>query len=247
MRTKGLPDLLAKRLFEESMSPNVPVSVAELHKRLLPYHVCRSELGLATKAEYDLAMLELLRDERYTKVDEVALRKAVSEELASPEPGLAFLQRFAASEIRLRAPRAPDPSEGPDVGAIEAAEADLERVTLAPPGSAGNDEAAEGRETGPPVVKHELAVDPGSLVPGLHDPLFVPQGEAAPAGGATREGGIGLCHACGTGLPARDGLRYCPRCGADQWSWACEKCGATVERGWRYCAMCGKLQPAYDR
>jgi len=78
------------------------VSVAELHRTLLPYHVCRSALGYATKAEYDLELLELLAGERYLVPTESDLRSAVRDERASPEPGLGFLKNFAAAQLRIQ-------------------------------------------------------------------------------------------------------------------------------------------------
>lgn len=226
--------LLAMRMQEEGMSPNVPVSVAELHRRLLPYPMCRDRLGYASKAEYDVDLLELLSDTRLVDVPEAALREAVRGELGSPEPGLAVLQSFAASEIRL----------------LESA-------------------ADAGPETGPPIVALETGMGRGGLIPGLDDPLLVPQDEAADAlGGPALEvlpGRSGpanaaapsasgeddsvsaesrkACRSCGAGLPDREGVRFCPRCGSDQWSWPCPACGEDVARGWRYCALCGKLLP----
>ena len=64
--------LLAERMQEEGMSPNVPVSVAELHRSLLPYPMCRDRLGYASKAEYDVDLLELLSDTRSVDVPEAA-------------------------------------------------------------------------------------------------------------------------------------------------------------------------------
>ena len=105
-------DLLYRRMADESLGPDDPVGVAELHKRLLPYQTCRDRLGYATKAEYDLAVLRLLADERRVAVSEPALREAVQSEIRQPEPGLAFLHRFAASEIRLKGAPA-ERSSGP--------------------------------------------------------------------------------------------------------------------------------------
>lgn len=113
--TDGLFALLRRRMTDERLGPGDTVGVAELHKRLLPYHTCRDSLGYATKAEYDVALLRLLADERCVAVSEPALREAVRAEIRQPEPGLAFLHRFAASEIRVKA--APEPA---DAGAGEA-------------------------------------------------------------------------------------------------------------------------------
>ena len=106
----GLFALLRRRMASEHVGAGDPVAVAELHKRLLPYHTCRDRLGFATKAEYDLALLRLLADETRVAVAEPALREAVRAELRHPEPGLAFLHRFAASEVRVK-PRPSDDDE----------------------------------------------------------------------------------------------------------------------------------------
>ena len=229
--TDPMRGLLTRRLEEEGMSPDIPISVAELHRRLLPYPLCRDRIGYASKAEYDVDLLRLLADAGTVQVPETELREAVRVELESPEPGLALLQRFAASEILV---------------------------------------ARGGVETGPPIAALEPRLGRGDLIPGLDDPLLVPADEAAdatggagaglerdtPASGVGSEGqnedtevapngpvGSNRCRSCGVELPDRTGVRFCPRCGADQQSWPCPACGEVVERGWSYCALCGKLLP----
>ena len=111
----GLVELLDTRLKAERLSADQPVTVAELHKRLVPYHVCRERLGYASKAEYDGQVLSLLADERRIAVSDPALREAVRVEMEQPEPGLGFLHRFAATEIlRLAADDDRDRTDGPD-------------------------------------------------------------------------------------------------------------------------------------
>lgn len=197
--SEGLYALLWRRMAAERVGPDDPLAVAELHKRLLPYHTCRDSLGYATKAEYDVALLRLLADESRVAVTEPALREAVRAEIRQPEPGLAFLHRFAASEIRLK--EAPPRRE---------------------PG--GTDGAAEEDE-GASALRAAGAFTPES---------------ATSAAGA---GDAGRCRECAASLPAVEGVRYCPSCGADQVAPTCAACGVEIEAGWRYCAFCGKLQP----
>lgn len=102
MTEGGLYALLRSRMSAEEVGVGEAVAVAELHKRLLPYHTCRDRLGYATKAEYDAAVLRLLADDGLVMVQEPALREAVRSEIRQAEPGLGFLHKFAASEIRLR-------------------------------------------------------------------------------------------------------------------------------------------------
>jgi len=241
--TDQMRGLLARRLEEEGMPSEIPISVAELHRRLLPYPLCRDRLGFASKAEYDIGFLNLLVDDESLHVPERALRDAVRTELGSPEPGLALLQRFAASEVRLRTTR----HAGAEAPAEEATDAAEEEAGQEPP------------ETGPPIASLETGRSRRDHLPGLDDPLLVPQDESADALGrtpppavATRESGVskagdrpgGRCRACREALPDRTGVRFCPRCGADQERWPCPSCGGEVERGWSYCALCGKMLPS---
>lgn len=99
MSRGGLSGLLRRRMSESGHEPGSSIAVAELQRVLLPYHLCRATLELATKAEYDLAILHLLSEEM--EIDEAELGAAVARELESPEPGLGFLRDFAASRVRV--------------------------------------------------------------------------------------------------------------------------------------------------
>lgn len=100
-------ELLRERMAGDEVGLDQPVTIAELYKRLLPYHACREVFQFASKAEYDLELLELLADEDRVEVSEQALIEAVLAESKQVEPGLGFLQGFAASEIRLKHVDAP--------------------------------------------------------------------------------------------------------------------------------------------
>jgi len=217
MTHSSLKDLLTRRLGEEGVPIRSPIAVAELYRRLVPYSICRDALGLATKAEYDMAVLRLLADDGSLEVQELALREAVSRELVSPEPGLAILQRFAASEVRLIGP-----------------EDAISPVPEGPP----------AESAGPPPFTYETERLAQDRIPGLDDLDFVPEPPVTddsqlPAGTVMAD----ACMTCSNPLPRREGLRYCPACGADQHRWPCGSCGAMVERGWRFCATCGTAQP----
>ena len=58
------------------------------------------------------------------------------------------------------------------------------------------------------------------------------------------EGGPGSCAFCGSGLPARRQVRFCPFCGADQSTLPCVACGEPIEPGWKFCVACGSEAPA---
>jgi hypothetical protein len=241
--TEDMRELLERRLEEEGMPARVPISVAELHRRLLPYPMCRDRLGFASKAEYDVDLLRLIVDDNTLQVPESALVEAAQKELRSPEPGLAVLQRFAASEVMLRSAVIKRPGrEAPKEDAADRSD--------------GEDEGP--LETGPPIADLETGRGRGDFIPGLDDPLLVPQDESADAlgrkraqasatprseGSSSSDPAAGRCRSCREPLPDRAGVRYCPRCGADQERWPCPSCGQDVERGWSYCALCGKMIP----
>ncbi|MGD8496097.1 MAG: zinc ribbon domain-containing protein [Gemmatimonadales bacterium] len=183
--SEGLATLLRRRMADEQVGTSDPIAVAELHKRLLPYHVCRDRLGYATKAEYDLALLQLLADDRRLAVSEPALREAVRAEIRHPEPGLAFLHRFAASEVRvLERPEAPPDSDG-GADEIDPAGAPLDRTP----------EAAGCRSCGAPLP----AVDGVRFCPSCGTDQVLPTCDACDA---EVDDGWSYCAFCGASLDA---------------------------------------------
>lgn len=250
--------LLARRLRESGQRGDTTVSVAELHRELVPYPICRDALGFATKAEYDLALLHLLRQGEAVRAAEDALSEAVEKELDSPEPGLAFLKHFAASPIEVRALEV-----GATAGAV-ATEAAAESGTDAP----GAESRAPDPRTGDPEPPAD-AGEPESGGMGTSDALEATPAPRVPSAGewlATLEraverrnrertgeteadrgdrgeageaGEAGRCFACEGELPARPGVRYCPHCGADQTRRECRSCGEPMESGWKFCPRCG--------
>lgn len=174
---------------EEEIRPDDPVTVAELHKRLLPYHLCRDELGYVSKAEYDAAVLGLLADERRVAVAEPALRDAVKAEIRHLEPGLAFLQRFAASEVRFRV-------DASDVFAPDVAEAESE-----PPEPATREQQEEAPKGDVPTLYSCQACD--APLPDAEGVRF------CPACGTDQA--IPTCDGCGAELAEE--WRYCAFCG----------------------------------
>lgn len=101
MSAVALGRLLVRRMEEEGGGPGEPVTVEDVRSRLLPYRLCRSELDLATKAEYDLALLGLLSEPDLVEVRDEELREAVARELASAEPELDVLRGFDSAVVGL--------------------------------------------------------------------------------------------------------------------------------------------------
>lgn len=200
--SRRLIDLLRRRMADEELGPDDPLAVAELHKRLLSYHTCRDRLGYATKAEYDLALLRLLADEKQVAVAEPALREAVRAEMRHPEPGLAFLHRFAASEVRVK-PGTPD-----------------EEPEQPPTGDAGTNGASTPVSTGPAAALDARAAPSRAAAD-------EPTGHCRTcAAELPQVEGVRFCPSCG----ADQTVPTCGECGReveDEWSY-CAFCGARV-------------------
>lgn len=224
--------LLAKRVAAADQPLDGEVSVAELRRQLVPYEVARANLGLAAKAEYDVAFLEMLVSGEYLEAEDRALVEAVRKELDSSEPGLAFLQDYAASHLRL----------------------DLEEIAKELWGSAetgGGKGFAPGRPTG--GGRDEVAAGEGDGAQG-DEPAETPEAAeaAAEAGGedasgegsgtgAPGGGGTGRsCWSCGREVPpVAAEERYCVWCGSDLKIRPCGSCDRELRVEWSFCPACG--------
>lgn len=229
---RRLARLVVRGLDRTGQGPRAQVTVAELHQRLVPYEDVRPELGVATKAEYDAALLRFLHQEQWVEMEELALRQAVSDELDAPEPALAFLEEFAASPLRMKLSELWDE---PEPGGEPAAEPEEEVGDAEEAGDgeeAGDKElaAVEGSAGGDGSVRHEEGEE--EVAASDEEEEVVEESEEVAVAGE--------CWKCEESLPEREDLRYCPWCGADQTVRECPSCEAVVELDWRFCPACGE-------
>lgn len=247
-----LARLLADRLAERG-DPGRAITLAQLLEDVLSYPGVRSELGLAGKGEYDMAMLGLLTHRSLLQVDP-AVAAAARRELESPEPGLGFSDDFAEHLLRLRPGRIPSPSaaaladpEPPEttdeveVAPPEPLESAAEDVGPIEDEAPTADEAPPAHES-PPADDAPSMVEPPPVDAAIDaDPdLAIEIDPAAEPVPVIDEARTVTCGACAGDLPERAGLRYCPHCGADQTAIRCNACGELLERGWRFCPRCGR-------
>ena len=236
-----LAELLEQRLWESGQAPEARVTVAELHRVLLPYGLCRDVLGYATKAEYDLALLGLLRKDGRVEIVEDRFSEAVKRELGTPEPGLAFLRDFAASEVRLRFPAGSAPGGPGPAGGAGGSSGGGDGSGGGGDGSGGRGGGGSRGPSGSPAVAPEAAEPSTAPEREPAEPSTAPDEEAAArtdAWLADLEQGV-ACRGCGEPLPDRPGLSFCPHCGADQRVRRCETCGEELEVAWSFCPRCG--------
>lgn len=225
----ALAELLARRAGAAWIEDRAALPLAEVLGRHLAYPVCRDELGFASKAEYDLAVLRLLDDPDLLVPEDPALTEAVQDELVSAEPSLRVLASL--EEVGLR------PGPG------------LRRRQRARAKGPGPSEAGEAREVDPaPGRRPPRVAGPSVASPDAWpEPVEVPvprvfafgEEEGGEDGGG-EGGGPAACGACGRELPGRDGVRFCPWCGEAHGEPRCGACYGPLEAGWRFCPTCGE-------
>jgi hypothetical protein len=203
-----------------------PIRVLDIYKDLIPYSVVRAPLGLALNADYEHALLRLLSGEGgLIRLEPAAARDELRREAESQNPRTALYRKFAHSPVLVTASgRGPGGSAAGRVQATPKPERPAaETVSFpfdppereAPPAGApdraprGSERASSGAERPTPEAAEE--------------PSFAGQ----------------PCAFCPETLPDDPRVRFCPYCGADQGLLPCERCGAVLERGWRYCISCG--------
>ena len=201
-----------------------PIRVAEIYQELIPYGVVRGPLDLALNADYEHALLRLLSGEDgLLRLEPAAAREELRREAESATPRTGLYRKFAQSPVLVTAP------DG------HASDGDPDRP-----------EAAEAAPGGPPPETVAFPFDPPELEAPRAAPPAAETGRSAPgresdAAEESEEPSFAgePCAFCPETLPDDPRVRFCPYCGADQRLLPCERCGAVLERGWRYCISCG--------
>ncbi|HKK26747.1 MAG TPA: zinc ribbon domain-containing protein [Gemmatimonadota bacterium] len=242
MSAVALGRLLVRRMEEEGGGSGEPLTVADVRSRLLPYRLCRSELDLATKAEYDLALLGLLSEPDLVEVENEELREAVARELSSAEPELDVLRGFDSTVVGL----------GPGLTGGKIGRGSRRRRSASAEGRERSAEtagagrmSAEARPDASPRPDARSGPDTQSRP----DAQQTPDAQQAPDAEAARSAAEDRCRSCGVSLPESREIRFCPHCGAEQGPMRCRACGEEIEPDWRYCPSCGRpVEPgAADR
>ena len=214
-----------------------PFTVAEIYQNLVPYASHRERIGVEMNADYEDALLRLLAGEGdYLALASEAAVRNLRSELETSNPNTGLYREYAAVDVRL------------NQGRMDLSGAAVGRVAeLAVPAS-GSDNASEAERSGRAVSMTDLA--PAVVSAASEDgpdEVTPPETLSAPAPGGLQpefveEGAPSAppdCRECGSELPRRDGVNFCPFCGTDLSLVPCADCGADVERGWSFCASCG--------
>ena len=198
-----------------------PIRVLDIYQELIPYSVVRAPLDLALNADYEHALLRLLSGEgELLRMEPAAARDELRREAESQNPRTTLYRKFAHSPVLVRAPNRTE------TGADTAPASGPARRPAAEPVSFPFD---------PPAPEVDPTPEAGGRGRG--------SASDAPAAGEEPSFAGQPCSFCPETLPDDPRVRFCPYCGADQRLVPCDRCGAVLERGWRYCISCGH-QPA---
>lgn len=226
----------------------MPFTVQELYESLIPYRHHRRELGIETNQDYEIAVTRLLSGERdYLQADE-GMRDKLLSELGLPNGDPGAFREFANSKVSLA------PEALRRIRALTASPA----ADASPPAAPVSQDAPGGQAPGLPSPRESAAGDqsaqasaPGSAgfsatFPVGQTPLPAPTtsggSELAPSAisslmnNSMPEG----CRFCGGTLPEGRTVVYCPHCGHNLSVSRCPACGGELEKGWKFCATCGR-------
>jgi double zinc ribbon protein len=217
----------------------LPFTVQELYETLIPYRHHRRELGIETNQDYEIAVTRLLSGERDYLLADQAMREKLQSELASPHMDPGAFREFSDSKVSL-APEA--------LRRIRALTASAEPA--APPAAATS---APSQQTSAPAAPAVTA--PASPAINATFPVSAPAAPetsgAAPTPAPSAPAPAALsslmnatipegCRFCGGTLPEGRTVIYCPHCGNNLSVSRCPACGSELEKGWKFCATCGR-------
>jgi len=237
-------------------------TVAEIYQSLIPYRTHRDRLGVEMNGDYEDALLRLLGGEGdYLELESDTARERIRLELRSPNPNTGLYREYAAVGVHLNPKKLPERLEAGKSGSVpELALDGLGSDDVAPPkhrneamqaNGGGGASAGEDGENSPAPTP---SVRPGrSEVVLSSAPLVAPEAASsrnapdssgreggAMAGSLSDEARPEACPECAADLPDRDGLRFCPFCGANVFVMPCTHCGEVLERNWSFCISCGE-------
>lgn len=200
-----------------------PFEVGELYQSILPYRLHRRDLGMETNQDYELALMDLLSGAGGYLVVDDKMRDVLSAERRAASPNTARIRDFAQAHVAL-APEALYP---------------LEAGTSSRTSGSGDTipRAAAARTPAAPPAMPAAASEPRASAAAT-DAMRKPSQPftVAVAGDA--------CAHCKGPLPIGREISFCPHCGQDLTMVHCPACGSELERGWKFCVICGRAATA---
>lgn len=234
----------------DGRSPTDAIGLGAILDHTLPYRVARRLLGIDASEDYEALVLRLVAEEDgLVSVDPAEAAEMARATLASRLPDLDVLHLLRTAQLTF----APDAAERlADVHPLPRPEG----ITSTVDEVAADEDDDAGDDAGPemPAVRETRSAPPRDVIPlpvgrfaadatAVTPPAAPPSPPPAFLTGVAFEAPAAGCWRCQTALPGGRVIKFCPECGADQREPVCAGCGATVERGWKHCAECGRKQP----
>jgi hypothetical protein len=219
----GFPDLLTR-----------PFEVSSLYQTLIPYRLNRTELGIDSSEEYELALMRLLAGTRGLLDGDPDMQSAIQTELDSPNPDLSMFRAWATASISINAGavRALDSqstaairTSTPSPATRQAAMAGLPTLEVATSGGA---RAMSPVPTSASRMAAPVATPP-EPAPAVAQPLTATSNRHGPG-----------CRYCGSELPDGRDAHFCPHCGQNLAVKQCPACSTELEVEWQFCITCGR-------
>ncbi len=219
----------------------LPFTVQELYETLIPYRHHRRELGIETNQDYEIAVTRLLSGERDYLLADQAMRDKLQAELASPHMDPGAFREFSESKVSL-APEALRRIRALTASAEPAAAAAAPEAAATPAQASSAAPASAQAAPSNPAINATFPVSAPSTPASSTPAPSAPEAPAAPAAlsslmNATIPEG---CRFCGGTLPEGRTVIYCPHCGNNLSVSRCPACGSELEKGWKFCATCGR-------
>jgi hypothetical protein len=203
-----------------------PVEVSELYQRLIPYRTHRTNLGLDTHEDYEMAVLRLLAGVRgYALVEPAEVREALAQEAAAVNPDTGFFKQYASAKVTFDPGHVRAALGGLPVGEEEQVAVSI--LELEPQPALEVDAMGEGDAAD--------SVESGAGADGMP---FALEEEASPP--VSPRIGSAPCSFCGGELPVGRAVIFCPHCGQNVGVVHCASCGTELDFGWRFCITCGR-------
>ncbi len=221
----------------------MPFTVQELYETLIPYRHHRRELGIETNQDYEIAMTRLLSGERDYLLTDQAMRDKLLAEVESRNMDPGAFREFAGSKVSLA------PEGLRRIRALTAQGTEAGSTVSGTPSSTTPIPPPREDSTAPAGGNGSPATDRPAATPGINATFPVsappPSAEASKAAPAALSSMMNApvpegCRFCGGTLPEGRAVIYCPHCGNNLSVSRCPACGSELEKGWKFCATCGR-------
>lgn len=216
-----------------------PITVGELHERVIPYRLVRDSVGFRSNDDYESTFCRLAAGERSYLLGDRVIQQELREALSDVLPDIHRYRAYKDEQVWLNPAAIPPPGDT-RYAPPELRERTAQVVTTEKPDAGGEDAVGARRDAADPAEPlDEMGVGPtGHGDTNRSQELVAGQTDDAISGEVFADAGeVETCPTCGEGPPR--GAAFCPFCGARLRLALCSDCGSALEPSWRFCPACG--------